>query len=151
MDLHDAEVMARNLIWTYNPGITFQWDRAKSRFGYYNYDKKLISLSYILTAIRPESEVRGTVMHEIAHSLTPAGENHGPLWKAQMIEFGLPTTACSATVVDVSRLKGNWYGVCPKGHKSQHFFRKPRNLKKSCGICSPEFNDKYLLRWHIVR
>ena len=48
---------------------SFQFDRSKVRFGKCNYAKKEISLSQHLVQLNTETEVRDTILHEIAHAL----------------------------------------------------------------------------------
>ena len=67
---------------------TFQFDRAKRRFGACNYTTRTISLSRTLTRLNDDAAVRETLLHEIAHALTP-GAGHGPAWQVKCLEFGI--------------------------------------------------------------
>lgn len=156
MELHDAEILAKTLISKHCPEVHFEWSRTKTTYGDYTWmyqtKSKRIRLSSILTPYCTESEVYDTLMHEIAHALCAPGEGHGPLWRKQMRALGLdPYKSNKIEAEDsLNTLPGNWYGVCPKGHKSKKVFnRKPRKVR-SCGICSPVYNEAYDLTWHKV-
>ena len=89
MNLANAETLARSLIAEHAPdGYGFGWDRATQRFGQCRYDQRVITLSRVLTPMRDDDAVRQTVLHEIAHALTP-GTGHGWEWKAQAYRLGV--------------------------------------------------------------
>jgi len=90
MDLNATEKLARELMEEYNLlalGWTFCFDRATRRAGLTSYSKRTISLSRELTLLGSREDVLDTILHEIAHALTP-GASHGPLWKKKFIELG---------------------------------------------------------------
>jgi predicted SprT family Zn-dependent metalloprotease len=68
-------------------GWKFNWLKHSSIAGVCNYTQKEINLSLELTMLNTESEVKDTIVHEIAHALTP-GDNHGKKWKAKCVEIG---------------------------------------------------------------
>jgi predicted SprT family Zn-dependent metalloprotease len=74
-------------------GWRFQFDHARRRFGSCRPRAQLITLSKPLTLLNTESEIRDTLLHEIAHALTP-GDGHGPRWKAKCIEIGAAPKRC---------------------------------------------------------
>jgi len=53
----------------------------------------LITLSRPLTLLNPIEQVRDTILHEIAHALTP-GDGHGAKWKAACIAIGAKPVRC---------------------------------------------------------
>jgi hypothetical protein len=73
-------------------------DNARRRFGMCNFSKKHISLSRPLCELNDETEVRDTVLHEIAHALAwkRHGKNcgHDKRWKAICVEIGARPQAC---------------------------------------------------------
>jgi predicted SprT family Zn-dependent metalloprotease len=71
----------------------FQFDHARRRFGSCQYGRKLITLSRPLTLLNDPEQVRDTVLHEIAHALTPGG-GHGARWKARCLEIGARPARC---------------------------------------------------------
>ena len=68
--------------------------KAKKLFGICCYDDKLIKLSPHLTDLNDEPEVIDTILHEIAHALTPADAGHGKAWKAKCIQIGAKPQRC---------------------------------------------------------
>jgi predicted SprT family Zn-dependent metalloprotease len=152
VDLHSAEILAKELIGRYNPSIQFKWSRTKQAFGDFSYSTRTIRLSNVLTPKCTEAEVRDTIMHEIAHSLCPPATGHGPVWQLKMQEFGLKPSKSTRieAEAELDNLPGNWYGVCPSGHRCKKVFsRKPRKVR-SCFECSPSYNPKFDLVWHKI-
>lgn len=148
MNLNDAEFLARTLIHQYVPHYRFGWMRAKQTNGRCNYRERTIYLSQPLTQLRTEDAVRTTIMHEIAHALSPV-RGHGPVWQAQMRKFGLPTDRCSKDTVDTTSL-ANWRAVCKGCGKVTHMMRKPRN-RKACGPCgNGRFTETYELTFRRI-
>jgi predicted SprT family Zn-dependent metalloprotease len=68
-------------------GWKFNWLKHSSIAGVCNYTQKEINLSLELTMLNTENEVRDTIVHEIAHALTP-NDGHGRKWKAKCVEIG---------------------------------------------------------------
>ena len=66
---------------------TFRFDHARRRFGSCRCRSKVITLSRPLTFLNEESQVRDTILHEIAHALAP-DDGHGAIWKAKCREIG---------------------------------------------------------------
>ena len=120
-------------------------DNARRRFGMCNFSKKHISLSRPLCELNDETEVRDTVLHEIAHALAwqRHGKNcgHDKRWKAICVEIGARPEACyddgvvqpAAPWVLVHRDTGevfrtylkfpsrDWSGVWIRGRKAETF------------------------------
>jgi predicted SprT family Zn-dependent metalloprotease len=96
MNLHAAQNLARQLIKQHGlAGWTFSFDHARRRFGSCRVKSKMITLSRTLTFLNPETEVRDTILHEIAHALTP-NDGHGQRWKRKCIEIGARPERCYA-------------------------------------------------------
>lgn len=68
-------------------GWKFTWLKHSTAAGLCNYTQKEISLSLEITMLNIDLEVIDTIVHEIAHALTP-GTNHGSKWKAKCVEIG---------------------------------------------------------------
>ena len=92
-------------------GYKFQWDNRGRRFGAHNGAKRTIFLSRRLTQLNPESEVKDTILHEIAHALdyirngfryrytySSRGRGkrlvHDDVWKAICVEIGCKPRRC---------------------------------------------------------
>lgn len=94
MSPFDAQQLARQLMQQHGlAGWTFAFDHAKRRFGSCRYRSKRITLSKTLTFLNDQEQVRQTLMHEIAHALTP-GAGHGPRWRQQCRALGIAPQRC---------------------------------------------------------
>ena len=145
MNLFEAERNARALMHLHGlHGWTFKWDNAARRFGQCRYSTRTISMSRQLTVQRSADAVRNTMLHEIAHALTP-GHGHDAVWRTKAISLGCDGKRCSADDVVV---KYNYIAKCPAGHVAAQYIRRPKaNARaKSCGKCSPRFDARYLVK-----
>ena len=94
MNLYEARHLARNLMTQHGlSGWSFAFDHARRRFGTCRATRKLITLSRPLTLLNNLEQVRDTILHEIAHALTP-GDGHGARWKAKCVEIGAVPKRC---------------------------------------------------------
>ncbi|HEX8342608.1 MAG TPA: SprT-like domain-containing protein [Tepidisphaeraceae bacterium] len=94
---------------------TFGWMRALSRLGQCRYREKQIRLSRQITRVSPLAEVHDTVLHEIAHALTP-GARHGPAWKAACMKLGCSPKS-RKEISQHQHLKHNIYAICDCGNR----------------------------------
>ena len=85
------ELMRRHGLAT--AGWRFGFDHARRRFGCCHYGRRLITLSRPLTLLNGEAEVLDTLLHEIAHALTP-GVGHGARWREKCCELGARPVRC---------------------------------------------------------
>jgi len=77
-------------------GWTFGFDKAVQRFGVCKYRTRQITLSEKLVRANSFEQCCDTVLHEIAHALTP-GAKHGPAWKAAARRIGANPERCYST------------------------------------------------------
>jgi predicted SprT family Zn-dependent metalloprotease len=94
MNLYEAQHLARDLMNRHGlPDWRFQFDHARRRFGSCRIRSRTITLSRPLTLLNSIDEVRDTILHEIAHALTP-GNGHGAKWKAACHAIGAAPNRC---------------------------------------------------------
>lgn len=148
MELKQAESLAISLMIKHNiyqRGWTFKFDNAKRRFGVCKHRSKTISLSQYLVLLNDVNQVQDTILHEIAHALTP-GQGHNYTWKLKAKEIGCKPERCYSNK-EVATPKSKYEAVCV-GCKSVH--KKHRKTKRivSCGRCSGgKFNPAYKLEF----
>lgn len=143
MRLLEAEKKAIELMSQH--GLTdwsFGWLHSKRIAGQCHYGKKKISLGFEITKLNIESEVINTILHEIAHALTP-GSGHGAKWKAKCIEIGCRPERCFTDAQKVVPEK-RYYAVC--GACDQEHYSP--TLKLSCNCqAHKRIKDRVLLNW----
>jgi predicted SprT family Zn-dependent metalloprotease len=66
----------------------FRFDHSTRRAGCCNYHDRLISISFDLACSGSETDIRDTILHEIAHALVGKKHNHDAIWKAKAREVG---------------------------------------------------------------
>jgi predicted SprT family Zn-dependent metalloprotease len=140
MRIIDAINLANELLAEYElqaEGWRVTIDKQKIRAGVCRYGPKTIGLSAYLIRLNEESEVRNTILHEIAHALTP-GAGHGPIWQAKALEIGARPDRCY-TRDEMEMPVGNWKATCdacgedlfrekkPKGRS--HYHNRPQCYK----------------------
>lgn len=103
-------------------GWTVKLNNGKRTRGLCDYQEKTIFLAEAYVELNTPQLVRHTVLHEIAHALTP-GHSHNAIWKQQAIAFGVSPTPCSSDGVSVP---GSYQAVCPSCKKVWHLYRKPK-------------------------
>ena len=94
MNLDDARTLAITLLRQHGlTNWTFRFDNARRRFGSCKYGSRQITLSRSLVYLNDVDQVRDTILHEIAHALTP-GANHGPRWQEACARIGALPKRC---------------------------------------------------------
>jgi hypothetical protein len=89
-------------------GWKFRINSNRSRLGVCRFRTRYIEISqYHLTS--PATEIRNTILHEIAHALVGPQHGHGPVWKAKAREIGCTGERCGK--MDAP---SRYVGVCPK-------------------------------------
>lgn len=138
MKLLEAEAMAQKLFKLHGLELwDFGFDRARSRFGVCRTMRKTITLSKVLVELNEPERVKLTLLHEIAHALTPLN-GHGQRWKAKLLEIGGDGKRCYSianTVTPAYKPRRQSYNVytadCACGTHKRH--RRLNN--RLCGRC----------------
>jgi len=150
--LINAQTLAQTLMQQNElEGWTFHFDRAKRRFGACNYTTKTISLSRHLTQLNSAAQVRETLLHEIAHALTP-GAHHGEAWQRACKQLGIdPKRTYSSAQVEQPAPR--YWLVCKSCN-----LKVPRNRRSrktfACKRCCDEknggrYSEKYALQFEL--
>jgi predicted SprT family Zn-dependent metalloprotease len=144
MDIDEAVSLATELLHGYRLD---RWrvvvDRAKTRAGACRFDVREIGLSGPLTSLHSPSEVRQTILHEIAHALVGPAHSHDAVWRAEATRLGCSPRACLPR--DSPRVAAPWVGTCPAGHTVARHRRPQRPA--SCRQCSRAYSPEHQFRW----
>jgi predicted SprT family Zn-dependent metalloprotease len=90
----DARELALRLMRDHGlAGWGFRFDRARRRFGSCRSTERVITLSRPLVILNSADQVRDTILHEIAHALSP-GDGHGSVWRQKCREIGAAPRRC---------------------------------------------------------
>ena len=143
---------------------TFAFDRSVSRFGCCKFGKRKITLSKKLTELNDESDVRDTILHEIAHAIAGWEAHHGPKWKAVAKRIGAKPERCFSTD-DVVTPPSKYVGYCAHDNCTGHLRNRltVRARSAACGKCirrhrvrnfwsrDDELKEMFLIKWHTNR
>src|SRR3954447_11945971 len=117
MGVQDAQNMAQALLREHKlDAWSFKFDGATRRFGYCDYRNRVISVSKPLSKLNTEERVKNTILHEIAHVLTP-GANHTLRWKLAALKIGCDGEARyngKAVVLPPTKFRYKYEAVCEK-------------------------------------
>lgn len=147
LDYTDMKLHEHGLI---DEGWRASVNNRKSCFGVCNYTQKTIGLSSILIPNCNDKNVKETILHEIAHALTP-GHHHDKVWKRKCIEVGGNGEAQGGTENYINGDNGfllkqsKYTATCPEcGHTEAIHRKMKRNI--SCGQHNLRYYDaKYKL------
>lgn len=129
-------------------GWKLDFDNAIRRNGCCSYSTKTISLSRHYIKLNTPELVKDTLLHEIAHALTPDDRGHGRSWKLKCAEIGAMPVAVKRSM-GIKQVEGKWKAECPNPDcdfkVTRH--RKPTSRHRySCNKCSGRFfNWRYEL------
>lgn len=112
MELIQAKELSLSLLSKHNlPDWEFDTFKSLRCLGRCNSEAKLISLSVQLITHGSEALIKDTILHEIAHALTP-GEGHGPKWKMKASQIGATPKTCAETTPEMFAYLSPYRGVC---------------------------------------
>ncbi len=145
MTLGTARELATRLMALHGlEGWTFAFDRARKRLGSCQPSVRRITLSSVLTRLNDDEVVRDTILHEIAHALTP-GDGHGARWRAACRRIGArPERLVRSDEVVLPPAPHAL--VCDRCGSSYPRYRRSR-LRYACGRCRAEAGVEAPLRW----
>lgn len=114
IETKDGKMMYARQLMTEN-GLGRDWKikigSAKRQAGSCHRGLKVIRLSHTLLSQWPFADIRDTILHEIAHALTPNDPGHGAAWKAKCIEIGAKPERCYESGALASAPK-SWIQSC---------------------------------------
>lgn len=151
MTINATRQLACELIQKHVPEYTFKFTNSKITFGECNYCKRIIAISRHLAIINDESVVKNTILHEIAHALTP-GCHHNRLWKVTARRIGCDGERCySAKKVNVPTT--NYVGICPNcGRKIYRYRKRALACHKCCEkYNNAQFDERYKFEWSKIK
>jgi predicted SprT family Zn-dependent metalloprotease len=136
MDLLQAELQAKALMHEHGliqQGWKFDWNNRKRALGTCSSRRKTIWLSKVYTKQLPESEVRDTILHEIAHALVGCHNHHNHIWRRKAMEIGCSGSRCADfrdKGIEVE-IKGKYKAECKHCGKV-YYGHKRRKRSSSC-------------------
>lgn len=113
-------------------GWSISMDNKKTSLGTTDYNKKRVTISkHFLRGITcNEKKMRNTILHEIAHVLTP-GHQHGKKWKSVALKIGCDGKICGE--MDLPDPK--YIVTCKNKCFTNSYYRKPKVENKICPKC----------------
>lgn len=125
----------------YSQGWRFKLGRGKKRLGACNYRQKQVSVSRYLIELGTDEEVMDTIIHEIAHALTPHC-GHNSLWVEKARSLGHPdpkrlATKLSYKIPHKYAIYCNLHGgIVAKRHRRSNPATLARSYCTKCGTVS---------------
>lgn len=137
-DLAQAKRLAEGILWS--KGMSdwrVEFSNTRRIAGRCTYSKKTIELSRHLCAAGTEDAVYNTILHEIAHAMTP-GAGHGARWRSTFLMLGGNGETRSSLYSDAHAQVAKYELLCPtSGRSLGHVNRKGKRLAASlCRCCS---------------
>ena len=132
-------------------GWKFEAMNGKRLLGQCRYRDKTIRISRWLCRLGTDAEVLDTILHEIAHALTP-GHKHSWTWKAKAIELGAKPVACqgamSYEVPHKYEILCGWCKtVIQKRHRRANLTRLASASHRACGEASRGLLTQRQVSW----
>lgn len=117
---------------------TFKLDNRSLRLGSCNPQAKAISVSRRHVQQDTDENVRDTILHEIAHALSPEDAGHGKEWKTIARQIGATPKPKGDSVIGP-----HWEATCPKCGRS---FRQYRYEELGCS----SHHSQILMQWRNI-
>lgn len=134
-NLKTIEKIASQLIQKWlDKSWSFRWDRAKTRLGLCDYQKKTIQLSKPLIPFLKKSDIEDTLLHEIAHALAGAKAGHGPQWKNIAKNLGAKTTRCANIAIQHPQVGARYVLKDKQGNIYRYYHRKPNKTMQHINL-----------------
>lgn len=138
-DLAVIERHARALMTAHGVGaLPFEFDNSKRRLGATHLMTigtttlpKKITISKHYALILPVEEIRNTVLHEIAHALTP-GEGHNWKWKRKAVEVGAKPERCATPSARPAAPIEGWCPACDVKVSENHRMPRVTYVHRTC-------------------
>lgn len=131
--MEQAEDIIKELMTKYLDGLGWKlkFGESNRRAGCCNHKTKTLMFPKLYVRNVTESELRNTILHEIAHALVGLDHNHDQVWKEKAISIG-----CNAEVCHTIKFGNPKYlRQCPKGCRKQELYGKPKVLDATCPKC----------------
>lgn len=147
MELTKVEILAKELMQKYGlDDYRFLFDTAVDRFGFCNNTDKIISLSGKLTELNEWPQIQDTILHEIAHALTPHC-SHNEVWQRVAKAIGANGKRCYDDA-EVETPMAKWTAKCPEcGFTLQRHMRNKRLFCSSCHKKHGRFAKSFQFKW----
>lgn len=112
---------------------TFGFDRAKTRYGCTDFNKKRITLSqyFVHSENTTLYDIENTIAHEMAHAIVGYAAGHNKEWREKAIELGSDGKRCSDKAA--VGIPGEFRVVCPCGVNNVLRYRWSKRLSR--GVC----------------
>lgn len=137
MDLSILRGMASQKLYQHKLfGWSFNIVDVCRRLGVCKHGKQRIEIQEYYALNNPPEIVVDTLMHEIAHALTP-GHHHNSFWKSVAIQLGAQPVSCKKRT-DIQLKPGNWKATCDECGKVYYKYKNSPGLENrrfGCLVC----------------
>lgn len=154
MTINQAMTLARKMMKPHKELTSWKvtFNNRKRSFGVCSYRDRQIELSAHLVPVMTEEAIKKTIIHEIAHALTP-GHHHDGVWRAKCIELGGDGERCGSHnhykdgmngQKEFQKKTAKYTLTCPECGNTSFMNRRP-SKSYSCGKHGRSYNPKYKL------
>jgi predicted SprT family Zn-dependent metalloprotease len=139
LDIKEAYMFGNKLLAEHGllqQGWRFDLSNRKKHVGHCNYNRKTVyySVHYLGESLE---EIADTILHEIAHALTPDDKGHGYEWRAKCVEIGAKPERLAHEIE--TKITPNYEIKCPEcGWSVTRLRMRQRNFGSTCPQCGTE-------------